>query len=108
MKSENRKVSIIFKKGGNKMKTIKILIALVAIASVFASCTEQQMVRKYGGKMSIELPKGEKLIMATWKETNLFYLTEPMDSGYMPKTKFFRESSNFGVWESEITFIESN
>lgn len=89
------------------MKTIKILIALVAVASVFASCTEQQMVRRFGGGMSIELPKGEKLIMATWKETNLFYLTEPMDSGYTPKTKVFRESSSFGVLESEITFIET-
>ena len=89
------------------MKTIKILIALVAVASVFTSCTEQQMARNYGGKMNIELPKGEKLIMATWKRSDLFYLTEPMDSGYTPKTKVFRESSSFGVFESEITFIET-
>ena len=64
------------------------------------------MARRYGGKLKIELPKGEKLMMATWKEANLFYLTEPMDSGYIPKKKVFRESSYFGVWESEITFIE--
>lgn len=88
------------------MKTIKTIIALVALLMVATSCTEQHMARRYGGKMKIELPKGEKLIMATWKEANLFYLTEPMDSGYVPKKKVFRESSNFGVWESEITFIE--
>ena len=64
------------------------------------------MARRYGGKMKIELPKGEKLMMATWKESNLFYLTEPMDSGYVPKEKVFKENSNFGVCESEITFIE--
>lgn len=88
------------------MKTIKTTIALVALLMAATSCTEQHMARRYGGKMKIELPKGEKLIMATWKESNLFYLTEPMDSGYVPKEKVFKESSNFGVWESEITFIE--
>lgn len=90
------------------MKTIKIIITLIAIVCVATSCTENHMTRRFGGKMSVELPKGEKLIMATWKESDLFYLTEPMDSGYKPKMKMFRESSNFGVWESEITFIESN
>lgn len=84
-------------------KYLFLLIALVAMCS----CTENQRARAYGGKMTIELPKGEKLINATWKEANLFYLTEPMEEGYVPKSKKFRESSNFGVWESEITFVES-
>lgn len=81
----------------------------IAIASTFilASCTPNQRARQYGGDMTINLPKGEKLIMATWKEANLFYLTEPMESDYVPKNKVFQESSNWGVWESKITFIES-
>lgn len=87
------------------MKTIRTIIALAALM-MMASCTEQQMVRSYGGKMEIKLPKGEKLMMVTWKRLDLFYLTEPMDSGYVPKKKVLRENSNFGVWESEITFIE--
>ena len=84
-------------------KYLFLLFALVAMCS----CTQNQMARTYGGKMTIELPKGEKLVNATWKEANLFYLTEPMEEGYVPKSKKFRESSNFGVWESEITFVES-
>ena len=84
-------------------KYLFLLFALVAMCS----CTQNQMARTYGGKMTIELPKGEKLINAIWKESNLFYLTEPMEEGYVPKSKKFRESSNFGVWESEITFVES-
>lgn len=84
-------------------KYLFLLFALVAMCS----CTQNQMARSYGGKMTIELPKGEKLVNATWKESNLFYLTEPMEEGYVPKSKKFRESSNFGVWESEITFVES-
>lgn len=84
-------------------KYLFLLFALVAMCS----CTQNQMARSYGGKMTIELPKGEKLVNATWKESNLFYLTEPMEEGYIPRSKKFRESSNFGVWESEITFVES-
>lgn len=85
---------------------MRIIITLVALLTIATSCTEQHIARRYGGKLKIELPKGEKLMMATWKEANIFYLTEPMDSGYIPKKKVFRESSNFGMWESEITFIE--
>lgn len=85
---------------------MRIIITLVVLLTIATSCTEQHVARRYGGKLNIELPKGERLMMATWKESNLFYLTEPMDSGYIPKKKVFRESSNFGIWEAEITFIE--
>lgn len=81
----------------------------IAVASVFilASCTENQRARNYGGNMTVTLPKGQKLIMATWKNADLFYLTEPMEDNYIPKNKIFQESSNWGVLESTITFIES-
>lgn len=86
---------------------MKKVLLLATILVALCSCTENQMARRYGGKMTITLPKGEKLVNATWKESNLFYLTEPMEEGYVPKSKKFRESSNFGLWESEITFVES-
>lgn len=84
----------------------RILFILMTIL-FFISCTENQMARKFGGTAEIKLPRGEKLLMVTWKETNLFYLTEPMDSNYIPKTKIFREDSNFGLIESKVVFIES-
>ena len=49
-------------------KYLFLLIALVAMCS----CTQNQMARSYGGKMTIELPKGEKLINATWKNLICF------------------------------------
>ena len=48
----------------------------------------------------------KKLINATRKETNLYYLTEPMDSDYVPKTKKFIEDANWGLLETTVTFIE--
>lgn len=86
---------------------MKKILLLATIIVALCSCTANQKARNYGGKMTVELPKGEKLINVTWKETNLFYLTEPMEEEYIPKVKKFRESSDFGIWESEITFVES-
>ena len=65
------------------------------------------MARKYGGTMTIKLEPGQRLMEATWKDNNLFYLTEPMDSDYEPKTKTFHEDSNFGVIESTVIFVET-
>jgi hypothetical protein len=65
------------------------------------------MSRKFGGSTTINLEKGQKLVEATWKENSLWYLTEPMDSNYVPKTKTFKEDSNFGVLEGTVTFVES-
>jgi hypothetical protein len=86
---------------------IKKILFTLALIFTFISCTENSISRKLGGTMTVNLPKGEKLVMATWKETSLFYLTEPMDSNYVPKTKIFREDSSWGLVESKVLFIES-
>lgn len=89
------------------MKKKLLIVALVAgLLPTLFSCTENQRARQFGGTITIELPLGEKLVMATWKETDLFYLTEPMDSNYVPKTKTFREDSSWGVMESTVIFKE--
>ena len=87
-------------------KIISILIIIVALFS-FSSCTEQMMTREWGGEMTIELPKGQELMMATWKDDDLFYLTRPMSDDYIPVKKTFKESSSFGIMESTVYFIES-
>ena len=86
---------------------IKKILFVLALVFTFISCTENKISRTFGGTMTVNLPKGQKLIMATWKKTSLFYLTEPMDSDYVPKTKVFQEDSSWGVIESKVLFIES-
>lgn len=88
-------------------KNLLKIIALAVISIVIVSCTEQARVRNFGGSMEIKLPAGQKVLMATWKDSDLYYLIEPMDSNYTPKTKRFIENSSFGLIESEIIFIES-
>ena len=86
------------------MRKKLLAIALVAgLLPTLFSCTENQRARKFGGTLTTP---GEKLVMATWKEVDLFYLTEPMDSDYVPKTKTFREDSSWGVMESTVIFKE--
>ena len=104
---KNTVVSEIHKvcKKCGKQIIMAIVLCLVCTLS-FTSCTEQERVRNFGGKMEIEVPTGYKVTSATWKESELFYFLEPMEDGYVPKEKKFVESSGYGIWESEVTFIE--
>ena len=84
-----------------------IILSLFAVSMVSLISCDNWKSRKWGGSTTITLPKGEKLIEATWKESSLWYLTEPMDTDYKPKTKTFREDSNFGILVGTVTFVES-
>lgn len=84
-----------------------IILALFAVSMVSLISCDNWKSRKWGGSTTITLPKGEKLIEATWKESSLWYLTEPMDADYEPKKKTFREDSNFGILEGTVIFVES-
>ncbi len=88
------------------MKRIKLALVVIMLTFMLTSC-EQYITRNYGGTTTINLEKGQKLIEVTWKEGNLWYLVEPMESNYTPKTKEFIESSNYGVLEGKVIFVES-
>lgn len=92
------------------MKRIKFIISVILVifgmAIGISSCTEQSRSRSFGGDSTIRLQPGEKLIMATFKDDNIWYLVEPMEDDYVPKTKILKESSSWGVLEGSVTFIE--
>lgn len=90
--------------GGRKMKKA-LLIAFAAI--IMVGCTENDMTRDFGGELEVKLEKGQRLVEVTWKENNLWLLTEPMDSDYQPKTKTFYEDSSWGIYQGKVTIIES-
>lgn len=86
------------------MKNIILIITLVIGLS---GCTDNERARSFGGTETVNLPKGQRLVNATWKETDLWYLTEPMPTGYVPQTKTFHEKSTYGAWEGTVIFHES-
>lgn len=86
-------------------KFVLIIMAAVALISL-SGCTEQERTRAWGGQMTVDLPKGQELMMVTWKDNDLFYLTRPMAPDYVPVTKTFKESSSYGLMESTVYFKE--
>lgn len=81
------------------------LIALLAVGLGMTSC--QSCTRTLGGTTTIKLEPGEKLVECTWKGNSIWYLVEPMDVLYVPKTKTFKESSNTGMLDGQVIFIET-
>ena len=84
---------------------MKKLIVILLMFLCLISC-DQSITRTMGGTTKIELEPGEKLVEATWKGDDIWYLVEPMDSDYVPKTKTFKESSRIGVLEGKVIFYE--
>ena len=85
----------------------KIIFCLLAFAMLIAFESCNSCTRNWGGSTTIKLEPGEKLIEATWKNNNIWYLVEPMEDDYEPQVKQFKESSNAGLLEGTVTFIET-
>jgi hypothetical protein len=82
-----------------------IIVAIAYMAFVFIF-PENKRTILFGGTMEIKVEPGQKVMIATFKGNNLFYMTEPMDSGYIPKTKILHEKSGRGIIESKVKFVE--
>ena len=83
----------------------KYIILLLAII-IISSCTENKRAKSWGGTAEIILPKGKKLVTATWKKSNLWYLTKDMTEDDVAETYEFHEESSFGVMEGTYRIIE--
>ena len=88
------------------MKKIKLVLVIILSIVMFSGC-QQSLTRNFGGTTTVKLEPGQRLVEVTWKDNNLWYLVEPMEPNYTPKTKEFIESSNGGVFEGKVIFIES-
>jgi hypothetical protein len=84
----------------------KTLLSLALMMGLL-SCTQNQMVRQFGGSEIIQLNPGDRLVNVTWKGksgTDLWILTKKDTT--TPTQYSFKEKSNFGVLEGEIIIIE--
>ena len=86
---------------------MKKVLAIALVAITLASCTENARVKSFGGEGTLNLPKGQKLVNVTWKETELWYLTRQMDSTDVAETYQFQEESSFGIMEGTYNIVES-
>jgi hypothetical protein len=86
---------------------MKKLFLAIVMGVMVTSCTENDRVKNWGGEGNINLPKGRKLVNVTWKETEVWYLTRPMDSNDVAETYQFQEESSWGVMEGTYNIIET-
>lgn len=85
----------------------KLALLFVVIMFIFSvGCTAQQRAKKYGGSATISLPPGMKLVEATWKGDDLWYLVRKRTEKETPQSYVFSESSSWGMFEGRITFNE--
>lgn len=90
------------------MKKLFYIFVCVTFISL-VSCTDNAKVKFWGGKETITLPPGDRLVNITWKggerETPSLWLLTKKDTT-KPTTYLFKEKSNFGMLEGEITIKE--
>ena len=86
---------------------MKKLIILLAGAMLAMSCSDNTRVKNFGGTMVIDLPKGQKLVTATWKGEQMWYLYRPMESNERPVESRFQEKSSHGLVEGTVIIKES-
>jgi len=89
------------------MKKDLLIFLLTVSLLIFTGCTENARVKTFGGSGSFELPKGEKLVNVTWKNSDMWYLSRPMHENEFPETYTFQEKSSFGIAEGTFTIYET-
>ena len=76
---------------------MKKVLTLLLVIFLF-SCTDNQRARKFGGEETINLEPNEKFINITWKQDNIWIVTQDT----ITKTYYAREKSSFGIWQGKI------
>ena len=79
---------------------MKKIILLLGLGLSLLSCTDNARARTFGGNEEITLPANHRFINATWKETNLWVVTQDTITGVF----YMNEKSSFGVLEGSIEF----
>ncbi len=85
---------------------MKKLLLILSVGILLTSCTDNQRARSFGGRETIELEANRKLINISWKQDDLWILTEQVDS-IIPKVYKLQEKSSFGLMEGTIVIKES-
>ena len=87
------------------MKRIIAIILVIVMVIALSGC--QYATRHLGGSMTVNLEPNTKLVNVTWKEDSIWFLTKPMTEDDVAETYYFKEDSEFGVFEGTVTIVES-
>jgi hypothetical protein len=79
---------------------------VLALVLSWAGCTGRVGGGDYGRTFAVKLRPGEKLVTASWRETDLWVLTRGARPGEVPESYVFRELSRTGWFEASVTIGE--
>lgn len=74
------------------------LVAITLLALNSCSITTNSGTKNFGGSQEVQLEPNERFINITWKESNLWLVTQDTTT----KDYIFRERSQFGIWEGKV------
>ena len=77
-----------------------IPLSFILSMLLITSCTDNDRARKYGGTEEVILKENEILVNVTWKEANIWILTQDTVTG----EHYFREKSNWGLFDGTVIF----
>ena len=83
-------------------------MVFLLVVICLSGCTANERARKYGGKQTIDVPAGHKVIDVTWKGEDVWYAYRPIREGEQPETITFQQKSKYGIIEGKVVFEESN
>lgn len=86
------------------MKKIVSIILVIVMIVALSGC--QYATKHLGGSMTVNLEPNTKLVNVTWKEDSLWLLTKHMTEDDVAETYYFKEDSEFGVFEGTVTIVE--
>lgn len=101
-------VGVLYVVGHKMEEWQKAAIGAVCIVAIGATAYyfhfQQIFVKRYGGVMTVSVPKGELHIAATWKDDNLWI------ENYNPVTNtcHFREYSRGNLLQGQVTIKKCN
>ena len=85
----------------------KLICAILSIMMVLAMAgCGNTLTKNFGGVTTIHLANNQKLENITWKDDSLWVLTRPMRADEEAETYTYKQHSNFGVIEGEVTIVE--
>lgn len=92
---------------------IKNVFKVTACGAAILSMTacDNYVAKHFGGSMTVELEKDQKLMNASWKSSgkdlsSLWLLTRSRKEGETADTYKYIEKSTFGVLEGTVTIVE--
>ena len=88
---------------------MKVIMAILIVGLfVLCGCTEQIRAKSFGGNSTIILPLGQKVVNATWKDSNLWILTRQMGIHDEAWEYNLQEFSSWGLLQGAVKIIEKD